>query len=298
MTARRRVAAPPPTTPPGPTTPTTPAPPTTITPTPITGRFVVVGDIASCNLTTDEQVAELVVARPDRTFWALGDFTYGDNTINDFNQCYDPAFGSARARTLPVVGNHEYGNPFANGYFTYFAGITAPPGYSAQRVGNWLVLVLNSNCSVGHGCAPGEAMYQFVQQQLAANPTSCIAAAWHHAPYSSEGGYTRDRAMDPILSLLAANGLDVLLAGHAHSYERFARLDAQGRPSATGYRLFVVGTGGITLRPSNPQPWPGSEARNTTDHGVMELNLRNGGYDWSFVPIAGRTFTDAGSDTC
>lgn len=36
----------------------------------------------------------------------------------------------------------------------------------------------------------------------------------------------------------------LMLAGHNHSYERFALLDGEGRRDADGLRQFVVGTGG------------------------------------------------------
>ena len=41
-----------------------------------------------------------------------------------------------------------------------------------------------------------------------------------------------------------------------------------------------------------------SEVRNDTTFGILRLVLRTGGYEWEFVPEAGRTFIDAGSDTC
>ena len=41
---------------------------------------------------------------------------------------------------------------------------------------------------------------------------------------------------------------------------------------------------------------PNSEVRNSDTFGVLELTLRPGGYDWRFVPEAGRTFTDPAAD--
>jgi acid phosphatase type 7 len=32
--------------------------------------------------------------------------------------------------------------------------------------------------------------------------------------------------------------------------------------------------------------------------GVLKLNLGAGSYSWKFVPIAGKSFTDSGSDSC
>ena len=41
-----------------------------------------------------------------------------------------------------------------------------------------------------------------------------------------------------------------------------------------------------------------SQARNADTFGVLKLTLNPGGYDWQFVPEAGRAFTDTGSSIC
>jgi acid phosphatase type 7 len=43
---------------------------------------------------------------------------------------------------------------------------------------------------------------------------------------------------------------------------------------------------------------PNSEVRNVDTFGALKLTLHAGRYDWQFVPIAGRTFTDSGSGLC
>jgi hypothetical protein len=104
-------------------------------------------------------------------------------------------------------------------------------------------------------------------------------------------------ALLPMMLLLQSQGLDVLLSGHVHNYERFARLDATGRPSPTGFRPFVVGTGGASHHPHGTV-LRGSEVRNDDTFGLLRLDLRADGYSWRFLPVAGATFTDAGSDSC
>jgi hypothetical protein len=41
-----------------------------------------------------------------------------------------------------------------------------------------------------------------------------------------------------------------------------------------------------------------SEVRNGRAFGVLKLNLHPTSYDWEFVPVAGQTFTDSGSQAC
>ena len=40
------------------------------------------------------------------------------------------------------------------------------------------------------------------------------------------------------------------------------------------------------------------EARNNKTYGILKLTLRQGSYAWSFVPEAGKTFTDSGTQSC
>ena len=83
----------------------------------------------------------------------------------------------------------------------------------------------------------------------------------------------------PFWDLLARAKADVVLQGHDHHYERFAPIK--------GIRSFVVGTGGKSLYPTL-LPRPGSVVRNADTYGVLRLTLRPTGYDWKFLPVAGR----------
>ena len=93
-------------------------------------------------------------------------------------------------------------------------------------------------------------------------------------------------------------GADVVLAGHDHTYERFAPQNPAGEADpARGIREFVVGTGGRSHYEFEKIDRD-SEVRNNTTYGVLKLTLRPSSYDWEFVPVAGGTFRDSGSGTC
>jgi hypothetical protein len=90
----------------------------------------------------------------------------------------------------------------------------------------------------------------------------------------------------------------VVVNGQAHHYERFALQDPNGlEDAARGIRQFVVGTGGRKLDGFG-MPAANSEVRNSDTHGVIKFTLRQGSYEWQFVPVAGKTFTDSGSHDC
>jgi hypothetical protein len=148
--------------------------------------------------------------------------------------------------------------------------------------------VLNSNCSRIGGCGVGSPQERWLRRDLAAHPARCTVAYWHHPRWSS-GLHGSDRTMAVLWRTLARGGVDVVLSGHDHHYERFAPID--------GIRSFVVGTGGRSLY---PVLWrlPASRALNVTTFGVLRLTLRPTSYDWRFVPVAGSTYTDAGRAAC
>ena len=99
----------------------------------------------------------------------------------------------------------------------------------------------------------------------------------------------------PLYQALHDYGADILLAGHWHNYERLDPADAAGTADVNfGIRTFIVGTGGIPLTGFGTTHGV-SAVRNAATHGVMKFTLNDNGYDWQFIPIAGQTFTDAGT---
>jgi hypothetical protein len=146
--------------------------------------------------------------------------------------------------------------------------------------------------------AAGSAQEQWLRADLAANPKLCMLAYWHHARFSSGTRHGSDPASQPLWQALYEAGADVVIVGHDHTYERFGPQTADGTADALrGIREFVVGTGGRELSGFGP-PIANSEARNNVAFGVLKLTLHAASYDWQFVPIAGQTFTDTGSDSC
>ena len=100
------------------------------------------------------------------------------------------------------------------------------------------------------------------------------------------------------MDLLYDAGVEVVLSGHEHNYERFAPQTPEGAlDPQRGIVEFVVGTGGHSLYPLGT-PDPHSLVRNSSSFGVLRMTLRSGGYDFAFEPVLGGTFRDAGSGRC
>ena len=245
--------------------------------------------MATSDLLLDDDVSHVVT---------LGDNQYEDARTSAFLASYDPSWGRVKAKTRPAIGNHEYRTSGASGYFGYFGTAAGDPakGYYSYDVGEWHVVALNSNCAIV-SCAAGSAQERWLRADLAAHPRRCTLAYWHHPRFSS-GSHGNSTAVQPLYQALYDAGAEVVLAGHDHSYERFARQTPAGQADPTqGVRSFVVGTGGKNHYPFGTVK-PHSEVRDGASHGVLKLTLRPDGYDWRFEQAETRAVRDAGSDVC
>lgn len=259
--------------------------------------LVAAGDIADGS-NGDEQTAALVATIPG-TVAALGDLAYENGSASDFATYYEPTWGRFKARTRPAAGNHEYQTPNAAGYFGYWGAVAGLPtqGWYSYELGAWHVIVLNSNCPFVGGCHAGSPQEAWLRADLAAHPTRCTLAYWHH-PRFSTGVVGDSPDIRPLFQALYDANADLLLVGHAHNYQRWSPLNPTGAADAArGIRQFVVGTGGRAFHEVSP-PDPRQEIANDDTFGVLRLLLSSAGFTWQFQPVAGRTFTDTGSQTC
>lgn len=262
------------------------------------------GDIAGCgNLAGAEATARLIEKIPGTVF-AAGDLAYEKGTYEEFKECYDPTWGKFRSRTRPAPGNHEYRGTSASGYFRYWGTQAGDPGkgYYSFDLGAWHIIVLNTNCSVRElgGCAEGSLEETWLRQDLAAHANVCTLAYGHHALYSSGlfGRHARHPELEAFWQDLYDARADLVLAGHEHSYERFAPQDPRGHADEQrGIREIVVGTGGRSHTLLGA-PQPNSEVRNDNTFGVLKLTLSPGHYTWQFIPEKDKSFTDSGEGSC
>jgi hypothetical protein len=228
----------------------------------------------------------------------LGDLQYEKGAADAFGASYDPSWGRLKSITHPAVGNHEYATPGASAYYSYFgaAAGSAGQGYYSYDIGSWHLIALNSNCSSVH-CGPGSSQIKWLESDLAAHPSTCTLAYWHH-PHFSSGPHGDGGTSATFWSVLHSGGADVVLNGHDHDYERFAPQSQFGLPDPSyGLREFVVGTGGRSHYQFSSIK-PNSEARNADAFGVLLLTLHKTSYSWRFAPEPGKTFTDAGTGNC
>ncbi len=281
------------------------------------------GDIcpsfANCNPVSN-RVAD---ADPDVVV-TMGDLAYQNGLLSEFYNKYGggttPQRGWGRPSikdiTLPGYGNHDcYDVPRATGAtkqgcddaVTYFGAdstlgtdIPGVPGSYYKVVGDWLIVQLNSAGDVGSGQATNAEMTaqnNALHDLLMADQHGCELLAWHHPRYSSGGEHGNNAFVDPWFETAYADGVDVVLNGHDHDYERFAPQDGNANAVPDGVREFVVGTGGAETHAF------GSTVDNSVvrinDKGIITMQLNDDEtYSWQFIDDVTAAVDDSGSGTC
>jgi len=267
-----------------------------------TYTFIGAGDIASSVNNAAESTAKLLdaaVADDSNTIvFTAGDNVHPCGSASEYSTYYDPTWGRHKARTRPSPGNHDYETSGASGYFNYFCpnsancsfpGGTKPPYYS-YNLGNWHLISLNSE-------QINSSQLTWLQDDLATHSDSCILAYWHRPRFTSGTSAGIQLDVQPFWDVLYAAKADVVVNGHEHSYERFAKMNASGSADPNGIRQFVVGTGGI-VNVGFGSLMPNSEVRLANIQGVIKFSLHNEGYDWTFIPSTSTELGDSGSDIC
>jgi len=247
------------------------------------------GDIAEGGTSTQANATatgDLIRSMNPNYVFTLGDNAYPDGSASDYTTKYEPTWGSFKAKTKPVPGNHEYHADPPAGYLGYFGQANVTDGDDPARVwhawdaGNgWRAYALNSEVSTS-ASSPQAA---WLRADLAAHPGMHYVAYTHHPRFVSGTVHGDTPSLCPLWDELQAAGADLFLVGHEHLYERFAKMDCAGNPSASGIREFVVGSGGNQLYALASPRHAGSQVGNDTDFGILKLTLRLNSYDWAFI---------------
>jgi hypothetical protein len=268
----------------------------TITSTPV--YFSGAGDISICGQIGDEQTAAILTDRiGSGLYFSAGDNSNENGLMYEYINCFGSSWGQLMPNLRVVPGNHDYySNPIEN-YYKYFEGLAGEAGkgwYSFDH-GNWHIVMLNSNC--GHvGCGPTSKQVDWLNTDLAISDADCSMAIWHHPRYNSGIAGNADWLYS-FWDVLYAHGVDIVVNGHDHHYERMAKINPKGEfDLRSGIRAFIVGTGGASFYGID-QIQPFSEVRITDNFGVIQFELQPKSYIWQFINVDGEVM-DQGSDTC
>ena len=167
----------------------------------------------------------------------LGDNAYETGTDAEYQAAVFDMYPSYLRQSVlwSTIGNHDTAQatnpPLTIPYFQIFNNPTngAAGGVSSGTekyysfdYGRIHFISLDSMTS---SRAPGSPMLTWLEADLGATTQDWIIAFWHHPPYS-KGSHNSDTETQLIemrgnvLPILEAGGVDLVLTGHSHSYER------------------------------------------------------------------------------
>ena len=223
--------------------------------------FVGVGDIASC-ATTDDTATGNIIQGIEGNVFTTGDNVYDYGTATEFADCYattpwgDP---SVLDRTRPVPGNHDWGT----------GGPARGPGPVLRLLRRQrrtmetaqLLQLRHPEQQLAHRqprqrvpARAGRLRCRFSPGALAQGGPRCEQQQERDravAQATLQLGHTNLQALQPLWDDLYAGGVDILLDGHDHIYERFVPMKsgatAADPPVADptyGIQQFTVGMGG------------------------------------------------------
>jgi hypothetical protein len=203
--------------------------------------------------------------------------TLGDNDYlkspSQFRANWQTAFGWARRSGLRVggvLGNHDY--ELGRGAYE-LKTLGMPRRYYTRRLGEVQLFFLDSN-------AITTGQTRWLARQLASSPATWKIALFHHPPYTC-GGHAGDtdvvRSWAP---LFERYGVQLVLSGHDHDYQRFAPRNGvtyvvHGGGAAPRYRLHRC--------PSSYPPW----VRRFSEHGFLYVSATDERLDVSAVNMRG-----------
>ena len=175
-------------------------------------------------------------------------------------------------------------------------------GWYAHDIGDWRAIILNSECNgTVYDFCDHNAQKAWLQAELAANPRQCIVAAWHRSMKAASADHSDDEGnFLEVWQMLYDAGVSLVLTSHEHNYQRYAPYNrASNAVDPNGIREIVTGTGGNgSMYPVTNTSKPGLEAYQSNTFGVLKVTLGTDTYNWEFLPVAGKTYTDSGTGAC
>ncbi|HEY8164200.1 MAG TPA: metallophosphoesterase, partial [Gemmatimonadaceae bacterium] len=201
----------------------------------------------------------------------------------------------------PSPGNHDYATQAGAAYYRYFGARAGPAGqgYYSYDVGQWHAIALNSEIVVGPWYRPegAKAQEEWLRRDIEAHRNKCTLA-YFHRPLFTSGVNGPTYEVRSLWNIMYEGGVDLILNGHDHHYERFLPQTPLGvRDEARGIEEIIVGTGGGDLRGVKSPLAANSIVEIHGYFGVLKLTLGTDEYRHAFIDASGRIW-DTGGRKC
>jgi hypothetical protein len=181
-------------------------------------------------------------ARPLDMYIHVGDMAYGDGTDKEFQGHFFDVYDQTlrKVAVWPAMGNHEgHTSRGRTGVGPYYDAYVTPTKAEAGGVPSGTeayysfdVANIHFVCLDSHDLdrKPNGAMARWLRADLEKTNSDWLIAFWHHPPYT-KGSHDSDREGEltemrtHIMPILEAGGVDLVLTGHSHIYERSMLMD-------------------------------------------------------------------------
>lgn len=255
--------------------------------------LAVVSDIHAGVSGSQSAVASLAKGLGARWILTAGDLTDGGKP-SQYTGPFQSLYGGVKSALFTAPGNHDYMTSNASGYASYFGAKAGSAGkfWHSMDAGSWHIVSLNSNVSM----AAGSAQVAWLDGDLKAAAGKHVLALWHHARCSS-AEHGDDSRSSAVWNRLMAAKAEVVINGHDHSYQRYARMNASCQADPSGPMELIAATGGHTMKKWSKAKPAVELYRQNTDYGALKLTLKSSSFAWEFHTVGGKVL-DAGQQAC
>jgi hypothetical protein len=212
----------------------------------------------------------------------LGDNAYTSGTDTQYQAAVFDMYPTMLRKSVlwPTIGNHDTAGSSTDNDFPYLQIFSLPAGAEAGGMASGTEKYYSFNYANIHFICldtmtstldPFGPMLTWLRNDLASNTLPWVIAYWHHPPYSkgshdSDHEYTLEQIRQRAVPLLEDGGVDLVLTGHSHSYERSFLIDGHYGYSETFVSTMKVdggngrtdGTGAYRKGSAGPAPHLGA----------------------------------------
>jgi len=179
-------------------------------------KVAVIGDMGEGSPAQDRNTEWIRRWNPTHVA-TVGDNVYPLGREKDWARRFDPAYAELRTHTtwMPALGNHDYYSGDLTPYFARFSHLQGQ-AYYTWTLGPAQFFVLDSEQRLDGS----SAQQAWLAAELAKSTAPYKVVQLHRPLVASRGGSIADRQFGDLGPLLARYGVDLVLAGHVHGYER------------------------------------------------------------------------------
>ncbi len=217
-------------------------------------KFVVIGDSGQATR-AQVRIAEQVTRENPLFVIHTGDMAYGGGNFRCFQERYFDFYSSLMADVpfFPTPGNHDYEMDNAAAYLSVhsLADASVPNSdcgrYYSFDWGNVHFISLDSNLPLHNAFLGSDNMLRWLDADLRSTRQFWRVAFFHHPPYAG-GPNMHDGlsslARELISPILESNGVQLVLNGHEHSYQRSIAIREGRTTRCSGDGTIYVTSGG------------------------------------------------------